>query len=90
MAYVVEYTDTFGGQANYSWVQRAVVRGLDDAPWPRVLREARKLLGLTGVRGDVMGNYGDEWWWKPRGMATVMMVRWSDDPHEVGEGEAGA
>lgn len=25
-AFDVEYTDTFGGEANYSWVSRAVVR----------------------------------------------------------------
>ena len=25
-AYDVEYTDTFGGEANYCWVKRAVVR----------------------------------------------------------------
>lgn len=79
MPYVVEYTDTFGGEPNYGWVRRATIEVPDAATMRQILRRARAAVGLaSGVRGDVVANYGDEWWWKPRGCCTVMMVRWSD------------
>ncbi len=45
--YNVEYTDTFGGQANYSWVHRTQVtaRNLKDA-----IKKAKNFVGLTGHR----------------------------------------
>ena len=46
----IEYTDTFGGEANYSWVQRhdvTVPTGTSDLS---VVRLAKKLCGLSGVR----------------------------------------
>lgn len=42
--YNVEYTDTFGGQANYSWVTRTTV----EAPTLNsAIRKAKKFAGLT-------------------------------------------
>lgn len=82
MTYLVEYTDTFGGEPNYCWVRRAVVRGVEGKR--AVLKEARRLVGLTGAKGKIVADYGDEWHWTPNGCATVLMVRWSDSPHEVG------
>ncbi len=87
MAYFAEYTDTFGGEANYSWVRRAVVRLPEPATWRSIMQAARKELGLTGVRGDIVADFGDERHWKPRGCCTILMVRWSDNPHEVGQEE---
>ena len=45
----VEMTDTFGGEANYSWVNRYEFEcgNMTDA---QVERKARKLVGLSGVR----------------------------------------
>ena len=46
----IEYTDTFGDDANYSWVQRhdvVVPEGTSDLS---VVRLAKKLCGLSGVR----------------------------------------
>jgi hypothetical protein len=85
-AYFVEYTDTFGGVANYSWVRRAAIRPPANASRRAILRMAREAVGLApGVKGDVVADYGDELHWKPRGCCTVLMARWSDAPHEVGE-----
>lgn len=44
----VEMTDTFGGEANYSWVKRATVsaEGSDLA----IVRRAKKAIGLSGVK----------------------------------------
>ena len=83
MAYAVEYTDTFGGEANYSWVRRAVVA----APSPHftslghkraVMRRAKAAVGLTGVRG-VTHDMDDGYEFRPFGMCTVMFVSWRDD-----------
>ena len=57
----VEVTDTFGGEANYSWVDRHDFEadGLTDR---QVERKARALAGLTGVNTR-RSDYGDEVRW---------------------------
>jgi len=45
--YDVEYTDTFGGDANYSWVRRTQI----EAPTLlAAIRKAKRFVGLDGVR----------------------------------------
>lgn len=69
-AFDYEYTDTFGGEANYSWVHRGKVHA-------RNLQEAVKLakakLGLSGVRfkePSAQAEYGLH----PRGQCSVLFV----------------
>lgn len=45
--YSFEFTDTFSGQANYSWVKRGEVLAGNDA---QAARRIKKELGLSGVR----------------------------------------
>lgn len=94
MTYQIEYTDTFGGEANYSWVRRETVHmpelthyGYDGATnyvranrvyQRELMRRAKAAVGLTGVRG-VRCDYGDGFEFRPYGSATVMFVSWSDD-----------
>lgn len=83
MQYNVEYTDTFGGETNYSWVRRAVIPAPSQAAtsrsWQRTLvRRAKAAVGLTGVRG-ALNNYGDGWEFRPYGSATVMFI-WYKEP----------
>ena len=78
MAYLAEYTDTFGGEANYSWVRRATLFCHAKHGKRDVLRAARAALGLTGIKGDIVADYGDEYHWKPRGACAVLMVRWDE------------
>lgn len=80
MAYLVEYTDTYAGEPNYCWVRRRRINVSAEASMREVLRVARAAVGLTGVKGDVTAWYGDEYHWVPRGMCTIMMVRWDDSP----------
>ena len=80
MAYAVEYTDTFGGEANYSWVRRAVVAAPSTHFTPHghkraVMRRAKAAVGLSGVRG-VTHDHGDGYEFRPYGMCTVMFVHW--------------
>ena len=72
--YDVEYTDTFGGEANYCWVRRARVDGKSPLA---VMRAAKAAVGLSGVRGRTYRN-GDCTEFRPYGMATVMFVTWCE------------
>ena len=74
--YEVEYTDTFGGNANYSWVHRATVA---DGSRLAVMRRAKAAVGLSGVRGRT-SDFGDMIEFRPYGVAAVMFVTWSDAP----------
>ncbi len=80
MAYFAEFTDTFGGEANYCWVKRAYIESTESLA--SAIRKARAQFGLTGIRGDITAKYGDETHWKPRGSCTILMVRYDDTPVE--------
>lgn len=69
----VEYTDTFGGEANYCWVRRATLVlpvGISDTA---IMRRAKAAMGLTRVRGR-LESFGDMFRFEPYGTATVMFV----------------
>jgi hypothetical protein len=59
MPYLVEYTDTFSGETNYSWVRRAIIHdddmaGIDyksPAYKARLMRLAKAVVRLTGAWG---------------------------------------
>lgn len=92
--YDVEYTDTFAGEANYSWVRRAIVEmpemthygydgGANYSKANRVfnrelMRKAKAALGLTGIRG-VTYHHGDMSEFRPYRSCTVMFVSWCDE-----------
>jgi hypothetical protein len=71
--YKFEYTDTFGGEANYSWVKRHEEEFHDDISDLALMRRAKKWAGLTNVKGRV-DNYGDLMAFYPRGYATVLFI----------------
>lgn len=68
-----EYTDTFGGEANYSWVKREERVLHDDTPTRELVRLAKAWAGLTGVRCETceMGDLIDI---RPRQMCTALFV----------------
>jgi len=92
--YNVEYTDTFEGQANYSWVRRATVTmpelthyGYDGASnydkanrayLRELMRRAKAAVGLTGVRGRT-DQCSDNLEFYPRKSATVLFVTWAEE-----------
>lgn len=85
----IEYTDTFGGEANYSWVKRAVVTmpelthygydgGTNYAKANKIyqrelVKRAKAAVGLTGVRG-VRSDHGDLVEFRPYGVNTVLFI----------------
>lgn len=68
-----EYTDTFGGEANYSWVRRHEAQFPSNISDLALVRKAKAWAGLTGVPcrredwGDTIALY-------PAGSCTVLFV----------------
>jgi len=70
----IEYTDTFNGDANYSWAHRyeiTVPKALSEASIKRI---AKELVDITGVKG-VWEDTGDGWQYKPVGSCTILYIR---------------
>lgn len=77
----VEYTDTYGGEANYSWVRRARVETPPRARRALIMRRAKASVGLSGIRGQVT-DCGDMLEFRPYGTASVMFVTYDDTPSD--------
>ena len=93
----VEYTDTYGGEANYSWVRRHTIHmpelthyGYDggtnyakaNAAYQReLMKRAKAAIGLTGVRGRTY-HHGDMSEFRPYRSATVMFITYLDNDGE--------
>jgi len=73
MLYQIEYTDTFGGEANYSWVKRASFIAPDNASSRMLVKRAKFVFGVTG-RHDT-DDFGDEIVIRPRGTCTIIFIR---------------
>lgn len=87
--HAVEYTDTFGGEPNYSWCRRASVTmpelthyGYDggsgytkaNQSYQReLMRQAKARMGLTGVAGKTT-HHGDTSEFRPWGSAAVLII----------------
>jgi hypothetical protein len=69
----VEYTDTFAGEANYSWVRRAEIELPEGATDRQLVRAAKAAIGLTGVRCR-KEDYGDSVTLRPIGSCTVVFI----------------
>jgi hypothetical protein len=91
--YDIELTDTFAGEANYCWVQRATVQmpelthyGYDGATNyakanrifnRELMRRAKAEMGLTGIRGRSC-CMGDDLEFRPYGLSQVMFVTYRE------------
>lgn len=76
MLFSVEYTDTYGGEANYSWVRKSSFEAPEGASQAMIVRRAKASLGLTGwpMRTESMG---DMYKLTPSdGSCTVAFVTW--------------
>lgn len=56
--YSVEMTDTFGGEANYCWVERALIEAPCDASARILIRRAKKALNISTPH-RVTHDWGD-------------------------------
>lgn len=89
MNHAIEYTDTFAGEANYSWVRRVIITmpelthygydgGTNYAKANKVynrelMRRAKAAMGLTGVRG-VTSDHGCSQVFRPYGSSTILFI----------------
>lgn len=75
--YVVEFTDTFGGEANYCWVRRYAIDPKTDSQ-RAIVRMAKKICGFTGDRCEV-SDFGDSYWIRSLDRPVIAFVDWFDD-----------
>jgi len=68
-----ELTDTFGGEANYSWVRRETFTVPTDASRRSVVTAGKAALGLTGCRCRTV-EHGEGFELRPVGSCTVAFV----------------
>jgi hypothetical protein len=73
----IEYTDTFAGEANYSWVERHTF-DIDGLTNRQVELRARELVGLTGIRCS-REDYGDMVTWIPQPWCTIAFLTYNWD-----------
>ena len=73
MKYHYEMTDTFGGEANYSWVRRGELELPKGASDLMLVRRVKKALGLEGVPCKRL-DYGDQIALYPVGSCTVIFI----------------
>ena len=69
----VEVTDTFGGEANYSWVRRYEVEVPEGASNRSIVRKVKKEIGYTGVRCQTT-DWGDTITLDPRGCCERVFI----------------
>lgn len=72
--YFIEITDTYGGEANYCWVRRYLVKGA------KTMRGAlRKVQTKYGGYWRQEFNYSDFSRYNLKGAAICMFINWVDD-----------
>lgn len=76
--YEVEVTDTFAGEANYSWVLRERFAAPSGASRRAIVRRAKAAAGLSNVRCDTH-DYGDLIELRPRGACIVAFVTLTEE-----------
>jgi len=84
--YNIEVTDTFGGEANYSWVKRYSIEVAEDASDVAIVRAAKKAAGWKGWRCNTE-RVGEGFEMRPRdGTCVIMFI--SYDYNEIAKAEA--
>ena len=69
----IEYTDTFCGKANYSWVKRFELTVPEELSDKTLMRIAKELCGLAGVSGQWY-KCGDSLKFVPANSNTVLFI----------------
>lgn len=78
MNYQIEITDTFGGEANYSWVRRHTLDASPGITDLALVRRAKRKAEWSGVRCKV-SKYADMIEIRPVGMCCVLFIVPSED-----------
>jgi len=73
MKYKIEITDTFGSEANYSWVRRHSLEAPAEISDLALIRRAKKKAEWSGLRCRV-SRYGDTIELRPVGVCCVLFI----------------
>lgn len=73
MKYICEHTDTFGGEPNYSWVQREELTLSDNVSDLSLVRAAKSALRLSGVRCQ-RSKVGESIELRPYGYCSIIFI----------------
>lgn len=75
---MIEYTDTFCGESNYSWVIRKafICEGMTDI---QIVRKAKALLWISGKRADYRRSWNSSDMIAQYFPSTVMFITFVDD-----------
>ena len=68
-----EMTDTFAGEANYSWVKRGEIEVDEYTSETTIIRRVKSALGMSGIRCR-KENLGEEIRFYPCGMCRVIFI----------------
>lgn len=74
MKYEIELTDTFGGEANYSWVKRAELDVEGDVSDLALVRRAKAAVGCNGLKAR-KEDWGDEICLRFVGVCQILFIR---------------
>jgi hypothetical protein len=69
----VKLTDTFGGEANYSWVVKREIEIPENATRRCIMRIAKKAIDFSGVRGKTF-DHGEFIEFRPFGLLQVAFI----------------
>lgn len=69
----IEVTDTYCGEANYSWLDRTSIWMDENASDLEIIRKVKNVLGLSGHKCKVT-NYGDVFEIDPQGQCIRVFV----------------
>jgi hypothetical protein len=72
----IELTDTFGGEANYSWVRRYTLDTPENISQRALVRRIKSIAGLTGVRCNT-DDHGGMIAIRPVGACVVLFATFS-------------
>lgn len=72
----IEVTDTFGHEANYSWVKRVTIDAPDTLSKYSIVRRAKAAVGWNGQRCTTV-DYGDTIELRPFGDCLVCFITFS-------------
>lgn len=78
MHYQIEITDTFGGEANYSWVRRHSLEAPAEITDLALVRRAKRKADWSGLRCRV-SRYGDTIEIRPVGVCCVLFIVPNED-----------
>lgn len=75
MKVYAELTDTFGGEANYSWVNRVELDVPDSLTDVGIVRRVKAAFNMTGAKFSKRDNMGDGiTLWYPDGNCVVLFI----------------